>query len=78
MNRSAVDIRCVDEGLELVLPVDDQATTALALGAIQQFPGVNQNRILVEQEDRDELPIDAVDRVQMCIRVARALHEAGL
>lgn len=78
MNHSAVEIRCVDEGLELVLPVDDQATTALALDAIQQFPGVNQNRIIVEQEDRDGVPIDTKDRVQMCIRIARALHEAGL
>jgi hypothetical protein len=78
MNRSAVEIRCVDAGFELVLPVDDVATTALAVDAIRQFPGVKENRILVEQEDRDGVPIDTVDRIQLCIRIAKALHEAGL
>lgn len=78
MKRSAVEIRCVDDGFELVLPADDEVTTALAMDAIQQFSGANENRILVEQEDRDGQPIDSEDRVQMCIRVARALHEAGL
>ncbi|CUR58016.1 conserved hypothetical protein [metagenome] len=78
MNRSAVEIRCVDDGLELVLPVDDEATSALAIGAIQQFSGVNENRIRVDQGGPDGVPIDHEDRVQMCVRVARALHEAGL
>ena len=78
MKQSALEIRCVDDGLDLVLPVDDEATTALARGAIQQFSRIHENRIIVEQEVRDGVPIDSEDRVQLCIGVARALHEAGL
>lgn len=78
MNRSAVELRCVGDGFELVLPVEDGATSALALSAIQQFPRVKDNRVLVEQEVRNGVLIDSEDRLQLGIRLAQALHEAGL
>jgi hypothetical protein len=78
MKRSSVEIRCVDEGLEVVLPADDAATAATALRAVRQFPLVLENRVLVEQKNSNGTPIDSVDRVQLCIRLTRALHEAGL
>ena len=77
MKKSSVEIRCVDEGLELVLPAEDAATTATALSVIQKLPLVDKNRVLVEQNP-DGTAIDRVDRVQLCIRLTRALHEAGV
>lgn len=81
MKHSAVEIRCTFAGFDLVLPADDAATTAAALQAIQQFPRVHENRVLIDQArtgDPTERPIDTEDRVQLCIRLVRALHEAGL
>ena len=81
MKHSAVEIRCTFAGLDLVLPADDAATTAAALRAIQQFPRVQENRVLIDQDrtgDPTQRPIDTEDRVQLCIRLVRALHDAGL
>ncbi len=78
MKRSAVEIRCLDDGFELVLPADDEETAALALDAVQEFDAVNENRILIAQAARDGVLIDTEDRVQVCISLVRALHEAGL
>jgi hypothetical protein len=66
-----------DPGMGLKRSTDDEATTAAALSAIRQFPLVLENRVLVEQHPNG-MPIDNVDRVQLCIRLARGLHEAGL
>lgn len=77
-NRSTVEIRCVDDAFELVLPVDDAVVAARAMGAVRQFPKATETRVLVEQEDRNGALIDVEDRVQLCIRLAGALHEAGL
>lgn len=78
MNRSAVEIRCLDEGFELVLPADDEEAAKRALDAVQQFDSVDANQIFVDQAPRDGLLIDSEDRVQVCINLLRALHEAGL
>ena len=76
MKRSPVEIRCVDDGFELVLPAADAETTAAALSAAQEFPLVHENRVLVEQHEHAR--VDSVDRVQLCIRLAYTLHDAGL
>ena len=78
MKHSNVEIRCVDEGFELLLPDDDPASSTSAMNALARFPGAQDIRLLVEQEDRDGVLIDVEDRIQLCIRLVRALHEAGL
>ena len=46
--------------------------------AVQEFDAVNENLVPVMQADRDGVLIDTEDRVQVCVRLARALQEAGL
>lgn len=78
MKGSELEIRCVDDGLELVFPADDETTSAPALEVVRGFRTVAHNRVVIRQEDRDGVPVDVEDRIQVCIRVARALHGAGL
>lgn len=78
MSNSVVEIRCVDEGFELVLPADDEATATRALDVVQQFGGAGGSRILIGQDEFDGVPTDSQDRVQVCIKLVRALHIAGL
>lgn len=78
MNHSTVEIRCLNGSFELVLPTDDEATTTKAVGALQTFDGAHENRIHIQQTDRDGVLIDSEDRIQVCIRLALALHAAGL
>ena len=78
LSRSAVEIRCLDDAFEVVLPVDDSVTSAMALSAISHFPRASDTAVLVAQEDRGGVSIDREDRVQLCIRIAQALHDEGL
>lgn len=70
---TGVEIRCVDEGLELVLPSDDPPSWVL--NAVEQFPGAQENRVLIQQQEHDGIPIDSEDRVQVCIRLTNVLYE---
>ena len=50
----------------------------MALSAISHFPRASETAVLVAQEDRGGVSIDREDRVQLCIRIAQALHDEGL
>lgn len=78
MKNSTVEIRCLNRSFEVVLPQDDEATVVKALDAIKTLRGAREHRVHVRQKDHDGVPIDREDRIQVCIRLARALHAAGL
>lgn len=73
--KSSIEIRCVDEGFELVDSdaEPNQEAWSSALGALHEFPGASGHQLLVGQMDHDGVSIDAEDRVQLCIQLTRAL-----
>lgn len=78
MNNSAIEIRCLDDGLELVVPPEDGETRSHALDVIGDLGKVVESRLVIEQVELDGVLIDRQDRVQNCIQVVRALHGAGM
>lgn len=78
MIHSVVEIRCINDALELVLPTDDAETITRALDAIGHLGKVVDSRLPIEQTEVDGAFIDCMDRVQTCVQVARPLHEAEL
>lgn len=77
MTRSGLAIHVTNEGFRLVLP-PDSPDTASALDAISALPRTEGHHVLVRQSSRMGRLVDVEDRVQICIRLVRALGDAGL
>lgn len=78
MSQSSVEIRCLHDGFEVVVPADDDPAAALALKVLAHFPRAVGKRVRVEQAGPDEALVDVEDRMRVCIGLVRALHQAGL
>lgn len=78
MNQSSVEIRCLNDSLEVVLPADDEEATTLVTSVLANFPSVTGNRVLIDQTAVGETMVDREDRIQVCINLVRELHEAGM
>jgi hypothetical protein len=78
LKESRIEIRCDDDAYELVLPVNDEDVQSAVATALTAFSLDGQLRVPVQQEPIDDRLVDSEDRIQLCIRLARALGAAGL
>jgi hypothetical protein len=78
MNQSSIEVRCLDDSLEVVLPEDDEEAATRVTSVLKHFPGVAGNRVHIEQASVDNGLVDREDRIQVCIRLVRELGNAGL
>ncbi|MFW5473165.1 DUF262 domain-containing protein [Knoellia sp. CPCC 206450] len=79
MRHSAVEIRCVDDGFEVVLPNEDDDVAARVMTALESFAGSIGSRVVLKQDEHDGVLIDSEDRVQICASLVKHLHHnAGL
>ena len=78
MNQSAVEIRCLDDSFEVVVPEADEDSATRAASVLATFPRVSGTRVRVQQAVVDETLVDREDRIQICIKLVRELHIAGL
>jgi hypothetical protein len=78
LKESRIEIRCLDDAYELVLPVGDEGLMSAVGPALTPFGLDDEGRIPVQQELIDEQLVDSEDRIQLCIRLVRDLSSAGL
>ena len=82
LKTSGIEVHCQQDALELSLPpfVDGIAESATEVLAREFAPPVDdaQLRVRVAQKAVEGCDVDSEDRVQLCIRLVRALAEAGL
>lgn len=78
LKTTRVEIHSVEDGFELLLPADNEEVVAQATDALTYFPGAQNGRVTVKQSHVGGAVVDCEDRVQMCIKLAKHLHEAGL
>jgi hypothetical protein len=78
LKNSLIEIRCEDDGFDLVLPTDDGAMEEEVGQVLALFDTSDPLHALVPQELVDGRLVDSEDRVQLCVRLVRALVGAGL
>jgi hypothetical protein len=78
LKKSRVEIRCDDDGYELVLPECDETTVKTVAGALAAFATDDRGRVLVRQSRGNGRLIDTEDRIQLCLRLVATLVAAGL
>lgn len=78
MNGSLVEIRCEDDGFEVVLPEDAEEVAVRARSVLSEFPRVHDTRVLIEQTPAEGRLVDSEDRIQLCIELVNRLGAAGL
>ena len=78
LKKSHVEIRCDDDGYELVLPEGDEATGKTVARALESFATDDRGRVLVRQSPGNGRLIDTEDRIQLSLRLVAALVAAGL
>jgi hypothetical protein len=78
MKKSRIEMLCDDDAYELVLPLDDEAVKSAVATALTPLGLDDQLRVPVQQELIDDRLVDSEDRIQLCIRLVRALGSASL
>jgi hypothetical protein len=80
LTASRVEIRCVDNGFEFVIPEGDDSSHTAVGQALKGFNAAEADdgkwRVLVQQDE--ESAVDAQDRIQLCVRLVHALASQGL
>ncbi len=78
LKKSRIEIRCDENALKLVVPKDHEVIENTVAEVTSPFKTDDQMRVLVRQQPTDGRPVDAEDRIQLCVRLVRALVAAGL
>ena len=78
LKKSRIEIRCDDDAFEVVLPTDDDGLKDDVAAALSSFKTDGRGRVHVDQQSQGGRMIDSEDRIQLCIRVVRALSTASL
>ena len=78
LKKSRVEIRCDENAFELVVPEDDAVVAETVAEVTSAFTREGPIRVLVAQQPTDGRPVDAEDRIQLCVRLLRTLVDAGL
>ncbi len=78
LKKSRIEIRCDEDAYELVLSEDDEAVRSAVATVLASFDFDDQLRVRVQQELSDDRLVDSEDRIQLCVRLVRALGAAGL
>lgn len=69
LKKSRVEIRCDENAFELVVPEDDAVVAETVAEVTSAFTREGPFRILVRQQPTDGRPVDAEDRIQLCVRL---------
>jgi hypothetical protein len=75
LRESRVEIRCLDDAFELVMPEghdSDQAAIDKAVAELNAANGEDGELWVLVQQDEESL-VDTEDRIQLCVRLVRAL-----
>jgi hypothetical protein len=78
LKKSRIEIRCDDDAFELVLPADPETVEAKVASALTAFDSDDQFRVLIQQNPEGGRLVDSEDRIQLCVRLVRALADEGL
>ena len=78
LKRSRIEIRCDEDAFELVLPDDREPVETKVAKALAAFDSEDQLRVLVQQKPEGGRLVDSEDRIQLCVRLVRALAVEGL
>lgn len=79
LKRSSVEVRCNDNAFELVLRTDDKdLESRVRQGVADAGLALDGWLVPVEQKAEGNRPVDCVDRIQLCVRLVKALVAAEL
>jgi hypothetical protein len=78
MAQSSVEIRCLNDSFEIVVPDDNEDVAMRASAALATFPGADGERVHIEQAPVNGALVDREDRVRRCIQLVHHLHQANL
>lgn len=78
LKKSGVEIRCDDDGYEIVLPDGDEISAHEVAGVRQLFRTDEHGRVLVQQQSHGQRLVDEEDRIQLCLRLVTELLAVGL
>lgn len=79
LKQSSVEIRCKDNAFELVLRMEDKdLETRIQHALVDAGLPFDGQLVSIEQKAEGNRYVDCVDRVQLCVRLVRALVAAGL
>lgn len=77
LKKSRIKIWCDENAFELVVPEDALIANTVA-DVTSTFQTDDKMRVLVRQQPTNGRPVDAEDRIQLCVRLVRALVASGL
>lgn len=78
LRESRIEIRTDEDAFDVVLPDGDEVTASKVDKVLAAFDCDDGLRVLVRQSVRDGQSVDVEDRVQLCVRLVRALAAEGL
>lgn len=78
LRESRVEVRTDEDAFELVLPHEDEEVESKVDKVLAAFSFDDDLRVLIQQDAADGRPVDSEDRVQLCVRLVRALAAEGL
>lgn len=78
MAQSSVEIRCLNDSFEIVVPEDNEDVALRASATLAKFPGADGERVRIEQAPVNGALVDREDRVQRCIQLVQHLYQANL
>lgn len=77
LKTSRAEVRCLPEGFRVDLPLERDDLTDILSSALAPFEPDEFGVVHVEQTAAETRPIDREDRVKLCIRLVKALLDAG-
>ncbi|MGY3317443.1 DUF262 domain-containing protein [Arthrobacter sp. TE12232] len=78
LKKSRIEIRCDDNSFELILPDDRETLRGKVAKALTAFDCDDHLRVLVQQTPESGRLVDSENRIQLCVRLVRALAVEGL
>lgn len=75
MTQAPFEVRCLDRSLEVVLSGDYEEAPGQVLAALASFPRSVGNEVIIDQSLVDGVLVDREDRIKVCIKLVRHLHE---
>lgn len=78
LKKSRIEIRSDDNAFELALPDDDETIALKVAKALTAFDCGGHLRVLIRQTAESGRLVDSENRIQLCVRLVRALAAEGL
>jgi hypothetical protein len=78
LKNSRAEIRCLETGFQIVLPLERTDIRTTMASVLAGFPTDADGIVQVAQNPTSGRPVDSEDRIQVCIRLVKELVSAGL